>query len=66
MVKKPKRNGPTPVRYKAARVDASVGSIAKRIEIDYKLPAGCVALVLPSGRRMRRDAKIRALLAKWD
>jgi hypothetical protein len=55
-----------PVRFRAARVDATVGSIARRIERDYKLPEGSVRLVLPSGRRAHVDGKINNLLRKWD
>lgn len=55
-----------PVRYRAARVDATVGSIIKRIEQDYKLPEGSVKLVLPSGRKAHVDGKILNLLNRWD
>jgi hypothetical protein len=65
MVRKSNRKKSTPVRYNAARVDASVGSIAKRIERDYKLPPGSVALVLRSGRKARRDGSIASLLKEW-
>ena len=47
-----------PVRFRAARVDATVGSIARRIEHDYKLPEGSVCLVLPNRRRAHVDGKI--------
>jgi hypothetical protein len=53
------------VRFRAARVDATVGSIIKRIEHDYKLPEGSVALKLPNGRRAHVDGKIRNLLERW-
>lgn len=65
MPKQHKRRNLTPVRYKGARIDASVRSIARRIERDYKLPTGSVALLLRSGRRARRDGTIGALLRHW-
>jgi len=55
-----------PVRFKGARVDASVESISRRIERDYKLPSGSVALLRPSGRRARSDCSIGTLLRQWD
>lgn len=55
-----------PVRFNAARIDASVGSIVKRIERDYKLPHGCVGLLLRSGRCARRDKTIKSLLKDWS
>ncbi len=54
-----------PVRYRGARSDASVASIARRIERDYKLPRGSVALVRPKGRRARSDSSIGTLLKTW-
>jgi hypothetical protein len=53
------------VRFRAARVDATVASIARRIERDYQLPKGSVRLVLPSGRRVHVDGKIENLLNRW-
>ena len=55
-----------PVRFRAARVDASVGSIIRSIERDYGLPEGSVRIVLPSGRRAHVDGKIANLLKRWD
>jgi Na+/H+-dicarboxylate symporter len=54
-----------PVRFRAARVDATVGSITRRIEHDYKLPEGSVRLVLPTGRKAHADGKIDNLLKRW-
>jgi len=54
-----------PVRFRAARVDATVGSIARRIEQDYKLPEGSVCLLLPTGRKAHVDGKIDNLLNRW-
>lgn len=56
----------SPVRYRAARVDATVGGIIKRIEKDFKLPNGSVKLVLPSGRKAHLDGHISNLLNKWN
>ena len=55
-----------PVRYRAARVDATVSSIVRRIEKDFKLPEVSVRLVLPSGRKAHSDGKIANLLKKWN
>jgi hypothetical protein len=54
-----------PVRFRAARVDATIGSIARRIDRDYKLPDGSVCLLLPSGRKAHIDGKINNLLSRW-
>lgn len=54
-----------PVRFRAARSDATVGSIARRIEKDFKLPEGSIRLVLPSGRKAHVDGKISNLLKRW-
>jgi hypothetical protein len=54
------------VRYRGARADASVASIVRRIERDYKLPEGSVRLYLPSGRRAHVDGSIQNLLTRWD
>lgn len=55
-----------PVRFRAARVDATVGSIATRIERDYQLPEGSVRLVLPSGRKAHIDGRINNLIERWQ
>jgi hypothetical protein len=55
-----------PVRYRGARADASIASIIRRIECDYKLPEGSVRLYLPSGRRAHVDGSIQNLLNRWD
>jgi len=54
-----------PVRFRGARSDATIGSITKRIERDYKLPEGSVRLVLPSGRYAHVDGKVNNLLIRW-
>jgi hypothetical protein len=55
-----------PVRFRAARIDATVESIIKRIERDFKLPSGSVKLVLPNGRKAHLDGKISNLLDRWN
>jgi hypothetical protein len=62
MAKKSKRKPLTPLRFYAARVDVSVGSITREIEKKFKLPGGSVALLLTSRKPARSDKKIRALL----
>lgn len=59
------RKRPTPIRYNALRVDASVESAECTIERKLKLPTGSVKLVYPSGRKARRDSTIGALLDHW-
>ena len=54
-----------PVRYKGARSDASINSIERRIEKDYRLPIGSVRLVHPSGRKARADGTVATLLKNW-
>jgi len=61
--KKPKQQ--IAVRFRAARVDATIASITRRIERDYQLPKGSVRLVLPSGRKAHVDGKIENLLNRW-
>lgn len=50
---------------RAARADASVGTIRRTIEEMFGLPAGSVALCGPDGRALRGDAFIRTLRRKW-
>ncbi|MBX9794329.1 MAG: hypothetical protein K2Y02_08545 [Burkholderiaceae bacterium] len=50
---------------RAARSDASVGTIRRTIEEMFGLPAGSVALCGPDGRALRGDAFIRTLRRKW-
>jgi hypothetical protein len=65
-MKKRRKGAETPVRFRAARADATIGSIARRIERDYQLPSGSVALVLPSRRRAHIDGRIANLLRRWE
>lgn len=55
-----------PTRYRAARSDASVGSIRATIEEIFGLPEGSVALCGPDGRPLRADAKIGTLRRRWE
>lgn len=55
-----------PARVRAARSDASVGSIARSIERIFALPAGSVALCGPDKRALRRDARIATLRRRWE
>ncbi|MEF2969104.1 hypothetical protein V3851_25300 [Paenibacillus sp. M1] len=45
-------------RFRNARDDASVGSIEKRIEKDYGLPAGTVQINRADGGNARSDKRI--------
>ncbi|MDQ3848796.1 MAG: hypothetical protein M3261_07565 [Thermoproteota archaeon] len=62
----PKKRNLRPARYTVARVDASVGTIQRKIEIAFGLPKGSVHLILPSGRKARTDKKIHSLLKDWQ
>ncbi|WP_213779534.1 hypothetical protein [Caballeronia sp. dw_276] len=55
-----------PGRFRAARADASVGSIRRRIERVFGLPDGSVALCGPDGKALRADARIATLRRRWD
>ncbi len=65
MAKKSKRRTESPVRYRAARADATVGGIVRRIERDYQLPPGSVQLVAPNRKRAYSNCRIRTLLRAW-
>lgn len=56
----------TPLRLRAARADASVGSIARTIERMLSLPKGSVLLCGPDRRALRRDASIATLRSRWE
>lgn len=55
-----------PIRFKVLRVDGSIASAQRTIEKKLGLPPGSVRLVYPSGRKARSDAKVGALLRRWD
>ncbi|MGF6596286.1 hypothetical protein P3T23_000993 [Paraburkholderia sp. GAS448] len=56
----------SPARYRAARADASIGSIKRQIESVFGLPDGSVALCGPDGKPLRSDARIATLRRRWD
>lgn len=56
----------SPTRFRAARSDASVGSISRNIEEVYGLPEGAVALRGPDKKTLRSDATIRTLRKRWE
>ena len=58
------RRKQNPVRYRAARDDASADAVTANIERDYGLPAGSVKLVYPSGRKC--GFNIGTLRRYWD
>lgn len=55
-----------PARFRAARQDASIGTIRKTIEEVFGLPDGCVALCGPDGKKLRADATIGTLKKRWE
>ena len=55
-----------PSRHRAARSDASIGSIIRSIERVYGLPEGSVQLCGPNKQALRRDAKIGTLRRRWE
>ena len=55
-----------PARFRAARSDASVGSICRSIEAVFGLPEGSVALRGPEKKVLRSDASIRTLRKRWE
>lgn len=55
-----------PARFRAARSDASVGTISRRIEAVFGLPEGSVALRGPDKKVLRSDATIRTLRRRWE
>jgi hypothetical protein len=56
----------TPVRYRATRSDASIGSIKNKIETVFDLPEGAVVLCGPDGKTLRSDALIATLRRRWE
>ena len=53
-------------RFRDARSDARVGSIEKRIEKDYGLPAGSVHIRNPDGRNARSDKEVGNLRKDYE
>jgi len=54
------------LRFRKARVDASIGTIRAGIERVFGLPEGSVALCGPDGKPLRSDAKVRTLRKRWE
>lgn len=55
-----------PLRVRAARKDASVGSVRKTIERIFGLPKGSVLLCGPDRVSLRSDARIGTLRKRWE
>jgi hypothetical protein len=55
-----------PLRQRAARSTAKVGTIRATIEEIFGLPIGSVQLCDPEGRQLRAHALIRTLRQRWE
>jgi len=55
----------TTLRFRKARSDSTIRKLAAAIEAVRGLPVGSVRIVAPSGRKMRDDASVAALRARW-
>lgn len=55
-----------PLRMRAARKTASVGTIRQTIETIFGLPEGSVQLCGPDKQALRSDAKIGTLRKRWE
>ena len=55
-----------PRRYRAARIDGTVGALKLRIAKVFDLPRGSIKIVGPNGRGKRSDATVGSLLAEWN
>lgn len=53
-------------RLRAARSDATIGTIRQTIEELFGLPAGAVRLCGPDGKPLRGDATIGTLRGRWE
>jgi len=53
------------LRQRAARSDATVGTIRRTIEEIFGLPKGSVQLCDPDGRKLKGNALIRTLRNRW-
>jgi hypothetical protein len=60
-----KKKSDSAKRYRAARSDATVGSIVKTIEETFNLPLGSVKLQYPSGKEANSDKTIKSLRKRW-
>jgi hypothetical protein len=55
-----------PIRFRKARSDSEVGSMARWIETSLGLPAGSVSFRKPDGSTIRRNAKVKKLRQVWE
>lgn len=55
-----------PIRFRKARADARIETIQAEIEEKYGLPPGSVKIMMPSGRKQRRDTTVRRLKENWN
>ncbi|MEY9543114.1 hypothetical protein ABIE85_006174 [Bradyrhizobium diazoefficiens] len=55
-----------PIRFRKARADATIATLQAEIEMKYGLPPGSVKLVMPNGRKQRRDSTVRCLKENWN
>lgn len=51
---------------RAARKDATVGAIKKKIEKHFALPEGSIVIVDVNGRAIRNDARIATVRKRWE
>jgi hypothetical protein len=53
-------------RHRKARKDVAIPALIKTIEKTYKLPAGSIRVVYPSGRRAGANATAGSVRSKWE
>lgn len=63
---KPKRRALKGRRFTNAHRDGKLKTLIGNILRTYSLPKGSVWIVRPDGRRMRRDATVKALRQSWS
>jgi hypothetical protein len=54
------------IRFRAARSDATIGTIKQKIEEVFGLPEGSVTLCGPDGKSLRADTLISTLRKRWE
>jgi hypothetical protein len=59
------RTAETPLRFRAARDDSTIGALEAEIERILVLPSGCIKIVGPDGKDKRSDATVKSLRAEW-
>ena len=55
-----------PIRFRRARADAKIETLQAEIENKYGLPPGSVRIVMPNGRKQRRDSTVSRLKLNWN